>query len=392
MVGFQLQIHNQISLFFFFSLYLNNPHSKMSALDCLKSTSPKYKISIENAIREASPENAVEIIENSIIHLEKIKRLGVLKKYPQMNDDKALAIIAYTLNLGMTDERSLYYKLRGALADCNDNRICPMIGYLLHLLSALRSLTPVPNDKPLYPGIDSAFYNLDEYCPGSKITWHEFTAAVPEISAARLFIRGKEKPLIFEIRGNYTGHAIGGFSKYPINDVILEPETAFVVKEVKNDNEVHNAKRIVLEVIPTPPVISDVVKNFNDVNHPGTTLEASVPSVPEGWEVRVDEKSGRYYYANLITKTTQWELPTTPATPPSSPPQQQQCHYQQGSFLISSDRFSACVESDELFDSLDESEIVFAPLTKYVYIRKGSRRSGTFVCSRRFSSTGKGSD
>ena len=31
--------------------------------------------------------------------------------------------------------------------------------------------------------------------------------------------------------------------------------------------------------------------------------------LPPNWIVRVDPKTGRTYYANTVTKTTQWELP-----------------------------------------------------------------------------------
>jgi len=35
--------------------------------------------------------------------------------------------------------------------------------------------------------------------------------------------------------------------------------------------------------------------------------------VPEGWEERVSKSSGRTYYLNLLTKESQWEMPTDPA-------------------------------------------------------------------------------
>ena len=36
-------------------------------------------------------------------------------------------------------------------------------------------------------------------------------------------------------------------------------------------------------------------------------------AVPEGWEERVSKSSGRTYYLNLLTKESQWEMPTEPA-------------------------------------------------------------------------------
>jgi len=36
-------------------------------------------------------------------------------------------------------------------------------------------------------------------------------------------------------------------------------------------------------------------------------------AVPEGWEERVSKSSGKTYYLNLLTKESQWEMPTEPA-------------------------------------------------------------------------------
>jgi hypothetical protein len=46
------------------------------------------------------------------------------------------------------------------------------------------------------------------------------------------------------------------------------------------------------------------------------------PKLPEGWTARWDPNYRAFYYVNLLTKQSQWELPTAPATPgpPVSPP------------------------------------------------------------------------
>jgi len=36
-------------------------------------------------------------------------------------------------------------------------------------------------------------------------------------------------------------------------------------------------------------------------------------AVPEGWEERVSKSSGKTYYLNLLTKESQWEMPSEPA-------------------------------------------------------------------------------
>ncbi|XP_055897594.1 putative peptidyl-prolyl cis-trans isomerase dodo [Biomphalaria glabrata] len=35
--------------------------------------------------------------------------------------------------------------------------------------------------------------------------------------------------------------------------------------------------------------------------------------VPDGWEKRTSRSSGKYYYLNIYTKESQWEMPTEPA-------------------------------------------------------------------------------
>lgn len=321
----------------------------MSVLDCLRSTPPHYRISIEDAIREASPDYADETIERSKDHLENLKKLRLLRKYPHLNDAKALAIIAYMLDLGMTYEHSIYYKLRDALREGDEGAIRTVKGCLLHLLAALRSINPVSNDKPLYRVIDGKTYNLDKYHVGNRVSWPAFTTTVRDISVARKNIRGKGQPIFFEIRGSYRGYYLKDFSVSMDEDVILEPDTTVVVKEINPANKGHgNIITFVLEVVSSPPVLSEVVRNFNAANHPDTTLVADVQSVPEGWKAKVDEKSGQYYYANLVTKTTQWEFPKEPVALNSS--------HEFSSVTVSNDRFSSCVEFDEKFSSLDEAK------------------------------------
>ena len=40
---------------------------------------------------------------------------------------------------------------------------------------------------------------------------------------------------------------------------------------------------------------------------------ATMSIVPEGWEERVSKSSGKTYYLNLLTKESQWEMPTEAA-------------------------------------------------------------------------------
>ncbi|SGZ49919.1 CIC11C00000005089 [Sungouiella intermedia] len=43
------------------------------------------------------------------------------------------------------------------------------------------------------------------------------------------------------------------------------------------------------------------------------------PALPEGWVAIWDEEYKRYYYANRVTRETQWEIPTASAAPRPPP-------------------------------------------------------------------------
>jgi len=49
--------------------------------------------------------------------------------------------------------------------------------------------------------------------------------------------------------------------------------------------------------------------------------------LPPGWEKRMSQSTGQYYYLNLITKQSQWEAPTKPAGEVKSGPDRVQCSH-----------------------------------------------------------------
>ncbi|KAI4221761.1 MAG: hypothetical protein L6R36_006655, partial [Xanthoria steineri] len=44
------------------------------------------------------------------------------------------------------------------------------------------------------------------------------------------------------------------------------------------------------------------------------------PRVPEGWKAQWNEQYHEWFYVNLHTKVSQWDLPTQPAYPSSDAP------------------------------------------------------------------------
>jgi len=48
--------------------------------------------------------------------------------------------------------------------------------------------------------------------------------------------------------------------------------------------------------------------------------------VPEGWEKRTSRSTGMVYYLNILTKESQWEIPSAPAKPSSELQEVQASH------------------------------------------------------------------
>lgn len=70
-----------------------------------------------------------------------------------------------------------------------------------------------------------------------------------------------------------------------------------------------------------PPLTASIQHPMSEKpQHPPRPSRPPPPALPEGWVAIWDEEYSRYYYANKVTKTTQWEVPTTPATTPKVPP------------------------------------------------------------------------
>jgi len=51
-----------------------------------------------------------------------------------------------------------------------------------------------------------------------------------------------------------------------------------------------------------------------DMDHVAIPKDVLPPELPDGWLAGVDEASGDTYYYNTVTETSQWDLPTKPAT------------------------------------------------------------------------------
>ena len=69
----------------------------------------------------------------------------------------------------------------------------------------------------------------------------------------------------------------------------------------------------------TASISLSISESYNQTAAPSTHTNSSPqqkqqqqpnsPVLPLNWEQRTDPKTGRVYYANLVTKSTQWEFP-----------------------------------------------------------------------------------
>lgn len=82
-------------------------------------------------------------------------------------------------------------------------------------------------------------------------------------------------------------------------EVIFEPDTEVKVISIALDPKLPDVMRIRVAVADTQPVLSDVVASYEKDS-----------LLPPNWIVRMDLRTGRKYYANLIAQTTQWEFPS----------------------------------------------------------------------------------
>ena len=103
------------------------------------------------------------------------------------------------------------------------------------------------------------------------------------------------------------------FHSHFILEVLFEPDTQIRVLSVEPDPRSSDITRVKVEVMDTEPVLGDLIERYERESMPLPQSQQSqlqTQQLPPNWEIRTDSKTGRTYYANTVTKTTQWELPT----------------------------------------------------------------------------------
>ena len=304
---------------------------KPSALSIFERMPPDFYEPLDKAFESAAFKNLADIRAESQEQVEALANSGTLYSLG-MSRGEAEVLFSYTYEAKERKE-SPYSIMNRVLTERDDNKLRSHRGYILHLLKALRKLRPIdPRTTTLYRGTNGKYLKFDKehYQEGNTMTWPAFTSTSTKEDVIYSFLERTTQPVIFEIHGAFVGYNIKDFSKFPNEDeILLEPETTFRIERIQNDTRDPKAKRIIVNVQPTPLMIKDAVENFAMAERNPSSVQTSQmlrnmnmsnpkqkqqqqpnnPVLPLNWEQRTDPKTGRVYYANLITKSTQWEFP-----------------------------------------------------------------------------------
>ena len=245
-----------------FSDFFVNP----SALGILESMPQDFYEPLDEAFESAGFEDLENIKKKSQEKANELAMNGTLGSL-DMNMEEAEVLFSYTYQ-AQKGKKSPCYIMNTVLAERNVNQLQNHRCYILHLLKALRKLKRVDTNGGrtiLYRGIDGKTMSFDEkhYQVGNTLTWPAFTSTALEEETAYKFMQRAAQPVIFEIRGKFVGYSIKAFSRFPKEEeILLEPETTFKVRSIRNDMRNPKAKRIVVEVQPTSLIIEIAVENF----------------------------------------------------------------------------------------------------------------------------------
>lgn len=336
-----------------------------SSLGIFQQMNPDFYEPLDESFKSAAFKKVDDIKTQSQNKVEDLVKKGILEELG-VNKEEALVLFSYTYQ-AKPSKYSPYVIMNKVLAERNDNMLRTYRGYILHMLKALRKLEPVSSaGRLLYRGIDGKYlkFDKDHYEVGNEMTWPAFTStSLKEDIIYDQFLNNASQPIIFEISGNYVGYNIKQFSIFPNEEeVLLEPETTFIIMSIQEDKRNTGAKRIKIKVQPRPLMISEAVENFGvadwNFRHPNQKKPYNVNKsrthnqinqsthylqkqnnqtlnyqqqvnqnplynqgqtfyhqsyqdqiLPLNWEERIDQKTGRKYYANTVTKKTQWDVP-----------------------------------------------------------------------------------
>lgn len=237
------------------------PNQKLSSLSSLlASFPPNYYRTLAEALEDAKFVDSKDML----IDAKRKWESSSDAKKSGLTEEEAAAIFVYTYDFGKDKwEKNPFRIVNKILAERNTHDLPRLCGYILHLLSALRKLPKWTKKNKLYRGVDGPVGSSVKQV-GNVMTWPAFTSTTVDEGAVGMFITNLKDPVVFEIRGSFCGYDISPFSALSSEaEVLLEPETMFRVVEVRKDSKFPGATRIVVDIVENPPMIEDMVLNFN---------------------------------------------------------------------------------------------------------------------------------
>ena len=183
-----------------------------------------------------------------------------------MTAPEATAIAMYTFDYGPEDmDKNVYFLVNQCLLKKEESTARKYIGYIIHLLRGLRKIQLPDEIKVLYRGVKNGIiFDESHYHEGYEFTWNAFTSTTSDKGKAYKFAGNDPSSAFFEIRGDLksVGHPVSKLSFSPgEEEVIVEPGTHFRVVKIEN---MTNGKRVMIEVIPSQPVLVGAIHNFNE--------------------------------------------------------------------------------------------------------------------------------
>eukprot|EP00727_Mastigamoeba_balamuthi_P005487 m51a1_g1558 hypothetical protein (667) ;mRNA; r:28795-31883 len=169
-----------------------------------------------------------------------------------LTDDEVLALIIYTAETGSPESRecNVYWNLNEALMRRSSSELHAWRDYLWYLMSALGKLPDYAGD--VYRAHASRRRATDNFYSGREVFFSEFVSCTTDARMARR-IAGPEG-LVMKVRLRH-GKAVGAFSLLDEGEVLILPNTPFVVTDAPHAVGKHVELEI-CERVP-PPSVTD---------------------------------------------------------------------------------------------------------------------------------------
>ena len=180
---------------------------------------------------------ALIVDESQLIASDRLDRLPVDDR---LTEDEAMAVAAFTFDLGCSSEHegedNLYKQLNNCLRERNARSMALVKPYLSFLLRAVAK-------SPMFKGVvyrgipaENSFVVLEKYMKGTMVHWSDFTSTYTDIAAAKQFAHAPGG-IIFRIDA-INGRCLSSYSFSRREDeILLSPSSFVVTAEIQIDED-----------------------------------------------------------------------------------------------------------------------------------------------------------